>query len=136
MRIVVDTNVLVSFLISHESVPGRAVTKIIENHMPLISAETLRELLGVLARPRLQRYVQASRVVRSVGRFTRVAETVLVTSRIDVCRDADDNRMLELAIDGQAHLLVTGDDDLLALGNFRGIEIMTPRRFLDEVGTP
>jgi uncharacterized protein len=136
VRVVVDTNVLVSFLINDESVPGQAVTRIIENHMPLVSAETLRELLGVLARPRLQRYLQASKVSRSMDRYIRVAEKVLVMSRIDVCRDADDNRMLELAVDGRADLILTGDDDLLALVSFRSVEIMTPRRFLDEIGAP
>ena len=136
MRIVIDTSVLVSFLIDNDSVPGRAVSRVIEHHTPLLSAETLRELLRVLARPRLQRYLDPRAAAEAVTLLTRIAETVPTASRLEICRDPDDNGILELALDGRADLVVTGDSDLLALVEFRDVRIVTPRLFLDEVGAP
>jgi predicted nucleic acid-binding protein len=59
---------------------------------------------------------------------------VTPTTDIQACRDPDDDRLLELAVDGRATHLVTGDADLLALHPFRGIPILTPADFLAAVG--
>jgi putative PIN family toxin of toxin-antitoxin system len=134
VRVVIDTNVFVSFLIDNASVPGRAVNEAVERHKLLLSAETLRELLRVLARPRLQRYIDPRMAADAVGLVARLAEMVRPTSRIDVCRDSDDNRVLELAVDGRADVIVSGDNDLLSLRAYRDVRIVTPRQFLDEVG--
>jgi uncharacterized protein len=58
------------------------------------------------------------------------AELVAITERIAVCRDHKDDKSLELAISGQADLIVTGDGDLLALNPFRDIPILTPAAFV------
>jgi len=58
------------------------------------------------------------------------AELVQVTETINSCRDAKDNKFLELAVAGKASCIVSGDDDLLVLNPFRGIPIITPREFL------
>jgi putative PIN family toxin of toxin-antitoxin system len=50
-----------------------------------------------------------------------------------VCRDKDDDIVLATALSGKADMIVTGDDDLLVLGTFRGIRILSPRQFLEEV---
>jgi putative PIN family toxin of toxin-antitoxin system len=132
VRVVIDTNVLVSFLINNDSVPGRAVGQIIEHHTPLLSAETLRELV----RPRLQRYLDPRAAAEAVMLLTRIAEAIPTISRLEICRDPDDDRILELALDGRADFVVTGDSDLLSLAAFRDVRIVTPRLFLDEVGAP
>jgi putative PIN family toxin of toxin-antitoxin system len=48
-----------------------------------------------------------------------------------VCRDKDDDVVLATALAGKADVIVTGDDDLLMLNEFRGIRILSPRRFLE-----
>ena len=52
-----------------------------------------------------------------------------VTEAIRACRDPKDNRILELAVDGNADFIVTGDADLLVLNSFRGVRILTPATF-------
>ena len=60
----------------------------------------------------------------------RESELVDATERVHVCRDPEDNRILELAVNGDAGVIVTGDKDLLVLDPFRGVRIVTPAEFL------
>ena len=62
--------------------------------------------------------------------FDRVAELIPITHIVRACRDPKDDKFLELAVNGAAQLIITGDGDLLALHPFRGIEILTPARYL------
>ena len=55
-----------------------------------------------------------------------------INKTIVVCRDPKDDKLLELAVCGDADFLVTGDKDLLVLNPFRGVEIITPREFFDK----
>ena len=59
------------------------------------------------------------------------AAVIDVRTRIDACRDPDDNKYLECAVDGGADFIVSGDNDLLSLELFQGIPIVKPRRFVD-----
>ncbi len=63
--------------------------------------------------------------------FLKVAEMIETGETIAVCRDPKDDKLLELAVSGNADFLVTSDKDLLVLNPFRGVEIITPREFLD-----
>ena len=58
------------------------------------------------------------------------AELVAITERIAACRDPTDDKFLELAINGRADLIVSGDGDLLALNPFHDIPIVTPAVFV------
>jgi putative PIN family toxin of toxin-antitoxin system len=60
----------------------------------------------------------------------RVVEKVSVIRNIDVCPDPQDNKFLELAVDGRAGYIITGDQDLLTLHSFNSIEIITPQDYL------
>jgi uncharacterized protein len=62
-----------------------------------------------------------------------VAELVTITERITACRDPTDDKFLELAVNGRADLIVSGDGDLLALNPFRNIAIVTPAAFVQGV---
>jgi predicted nucleic acid-binding protein len=55
---------------------------------------------------------------------------VEITEMIEACRDPKDNKVLEVAVNGQATCIVTGDEDLRILHPFRGIPILTPAEFL------
>ncbi len=64
--------------------------------------------------------------------FLKVVEMIDTSEIINVCRDPKDDKLLELATSGNADFLVTGDKDLLVLNPFRGVEIITPRKFLEK----
>lgn len=65
-----------------------------------------------------------------VARLLLTAELVGITERIAVCRDPTDDKFLELAINGAADVIVSGDADLLVLHPFRGIPILSPAGFI------
>lgn len=129
-RIVVDTNALISRLLVPESVPGRAVRRVVDASQLLVSEDTLNELADVLSRPKFDAYVSIDDRQEFFRRLSTVAELVPITYRIQVCRDPKDDKFLELAVNGNADLVVTGDDDLLVLSPFRGIPIITPASYL------
>jgi predicted nucleic acid-binding protein len=58
------------------------------------------------------------------------AELVTITDRTTACRDPKDDKFLELAVNGRANLIISGDADLLALNPFREIPIVTPATFV------
>jgi predicted nucleic acid-binding protein len=60
----------------------------------------------------------------------RIAEMVTILHAVHDCRDVKDNQILEVAVNGQAQIMVTGDEDLLVLNPFRGISILRPADFL------
>ena len=130
MRVVLDTNVLVSAALKRNSTPAAVVHAVERGHALLKSRATERQLSAVVARPYF---------VPLIGRETRVwlrklmttAELVRITERIAACRDPTDDKFLELAANGRADVIVSGDADLIALNPFRGIPILTPAAFLE-----
>ncbi len=64
----------------------------------------------------------------------RESELVEIVDPVSACRDPEDNRVLELAVNGNAKLIVTGDTDLLVLNPFRDVRIVTPADFLKAPG--
>ena len=129
-RVVVDTNVLVSSLLFITSVPAQAFQKAMQNGRLLMSDSLLNEAVRVLSRQKFDRY--ASKEIRYdfVAALVAVADHVAVTHQIQVCRDPKDNMILELAVNGGADFILTGDEDLLALGSFHKIPIWTPAQYL------
>ena len=130
MRVVVDTNVLVSRLLIAGSVSARAVDRAIAQAEVVISEATMSELADVLARNKLDRYISINDRQGFILRFMRVATLVPVISEIDDCPDPADNHFLALAHDAQAEFIITGDKALLSLHPWRGIVILTPSDFL------
>jgi len=128
-RIVVDTNAVVSGLLFPRSELNRALQKAQAGTM-LASEATKREVVEVLLRSKFDRYVDLEIRRQLAAEYIRACETVHVHSSIQACRDPKDNKFLELAIDGRADLILTGDQDLLALHPFRGIPILTSAEFL------
>jgi putative PIN family toxin of toxin-antitoxin system len=129
MRLVVDTNVFVSAVLKANSLPF-IVTRWIDRHDGLLkSAATEAELLDVLARPHIAALTIPG-FREGVTELLAAAELITITERIAVCRDPKDDKFLELAVNGRADLIVTGDADLLALNPFRDIPIVTPATFV------
>jgi len=130
-RIVVDTNALISRLLLPTSVPGQAVRKAVEEAQLLVSEATLEELADVLSRAKFDPYITIEERQEFLRRLGRIAEMVPIVHVIRACRDPEDDKFLELAVNGAADLIVTGDDDLLVLHPFRGIPILTPASYLE-----
>ena len=129
-RVVLDTNALVSRLLKPGSVPGQAVRKAVNEAQLLVSEATLGELADVLARLKFDAYVSIEERQQFVRLLGRIAEMVPINYTVQECRDPRDDKFLELAVNGEANLIVTGDGDLLALDPFRGTPILTPAGYL------
>lgn len=124
MRVVLDTNVYISLLFSRQSV----VTKLLlalANHDLLVSASLIQEIRDVLARPKFTKVVPVP-VREGILATVQTGIMVSVSTVVTDCCDVKDNHVLALALDGQAHLAVTGDTDLLVLHPWRGIPVVSP----------
>lgn len=133
-RIVVDTRVLVSRLLLANSLPAQAVRKAIENGRLLVSDAAMMELANVPGRSNFDAYISLAdrqQFIRLLGRF---AEFVTILRPIRACRDPNDDTFLEVAVNGEADLVVSGDQDLLAMHPFMSIPILSPADYLNSVG--
>jgi len=135
-RIVFDSNALVSRLLLPDSTPGRAVRKAVDRAKLLVSEATLMELADVLSRPKFDRYVSIPDRQRFLTLLGSVAEMVPVNYSIRACRDSRDDKFLELAVNGAATAIVSGDRDLLVLHPFHGVAILTPAAYLKRRSAP
>jgi hypothetical protein len=130
LRVVLDTNVLVSAILSSASTPGLALRLAARNGALLASEATLVEAEEIFRKPKFDGVISPAVRAEFLVSYREAAKLIPIVSRIEICRDARDNKFLDLAIDGQADLIVTGDDDLLALHPFRGIRILTAQQFI------
>ena len=130
MRFVLDTNVIVSAMLLAGSVPRQAFDKALNKGTILISAPVLLELAEVLGRKKFDKYLLEEERMHLLVALLKEADLVEITEEIIDCRDAKDNKFLELAVSGRAEFIVSGDNDLLILNPFRGIPILSPREFL------
>ena len=130
-RYVFDTNAIISALLFTTSVPGQAFTRSLDNGTVLISQPLVEELNDVLGRDKFNRYVKREERERFIDALVRELELVEITEVVQGCRDPKDDQILELAVNGNASWVVTGDNDLLVLNPFRGIQIVSPARLLE-----
>jgi putative PIN family toxin of toxin-antitoxin system len=130
-RIVIDTNVFISGLLSSTSAPGKVVEHAVTQEQILASTETLRELIEKLLSPKFDRYVSRARREALLDRLAPNVEIVEIIQHVRACRDPKDDKFLELAINGSANVIVSGDEDLLSLHPFRGVDILSPASYLD-----
>ncbi len=129
-RIVLDTNTLVSRLLIPNSIPGQAVRKAVEEGDILMAESTLFELADVLGRKKFDAYVSIQDREEFLRMLGRIVEMITILHAVHDCRDTQDNQILEVAVNGQAQVIVTGDKDLLVLNPFRDIPILKPADYL------
>ena len=129
-RLVTDTNALISRLLLPSSIPGRAVRKAVDNGLLLVSEATMEELADVLARPKFDRYISLEDRQQFLRLLGRLAEFVPIVYPVRACRDPKDNKFLEVALNGKAAVILSGDSDLLALHPWQGIPILSPAEYL------
>ena len=129
-RYVLDTNILVSAVLFEHSSPGQALRRALKRGEVLVSPSTLEELAEVLQREKFDRYVTTAEREEFLQAFVKRVTFIEPTEEIRICRDAKDDKFLELAVSGGATHLISGDDDLRSLNPFRGIAIVTAAEFL------
>jgi putative PIN family toxin of toxin-antitoxin system len=134
-RFVADTNVLISRLVFRNSVSAQAVRLATAAGDLLVSMETLEELESVLFRPKFDKYIPLSKRLAFYESLRLTAEFIESVAPVSACRDPKDDKFLALAITGKADYILTGDQDLLVLHPFRGIDILNPRQYLDRQST-
>lgn len=128
-RIVVDTNVFVSAIVLPLSRPREAVDKVLNDGLLLFSQATMDELAEVLLRPKFDPYVSAEERGLFLGQLGNTAEFVPIIQLVRECRDPKDDKFLEVAMNGGADAIITGDAHLLALNPWRQIAILSPADF-------
>ena len=127
--LVVDTNLWVSFLISHSYSKLDKVLKAGSARL-IFSTELLEEFIEVAARPKFKKIFSSADIASLLSDIHLYADFVEVTSAVNICRDDKDNFLLALSQDGNADFLLTGDEDLLTLKKFGKTRIMTLSDYL------
>jgi len=130
-RFVLDTNVIVSAVLFPNSQPNLIIKKIQTIGIIIQSPSTWLELENVLARPKFDRYITQTERQTFLLDFSQTIDLILEDSfTTNECRDPKDNKYLELAVNGKAEYLITGDQDLLVLHSFQSINILRIEQFL------
>jgi putative PIN family toxin of toxin-antitoxin system len=132
MKIVLDTNVLISALIKSGK-PRGLILKIAEEKVQVIlSKEILKEFIEVTDDPRIKKYVQEDTKIRFLKAIGSISSVVRVKSKFKVLKeDPDDDIVLRTAHDGKADYIISGDRHLLSLKRFKKIKIVTVAQMLD-----
>ena len=129
MRVVLDTNVLISALL-FDGVPERIFLAGLRGEIQLLTSLSLLEELARVLKGKFE--IDANSVADTIELVKSVAEVVEVESRVRVILRPDgDNRILECAGDGKADIIVTGDTKhILPLSKYRGTRILSPAEFV------
>jgi len=127
---VFDTNVIISALLFGQSKPGQAFFAALDRGQILISAPVFHELSTVLSRDKFVPYLLREERELFLAVLLRKAVLIEIHERVKACRDPKDDMLLELAVNGKATCIISGDEDLLELNPFRGMSIITPDEFL------
>jgi hypothetical protein len=131
-NVILDTNLWISFLISKDY--SFLDNFVLKGKVKLIFSEELfSEFITIAERPKFKKYFSNSDINQLIRIIDKYGILIKVTSEIDLCRDIKDNFLLNLAVDGNADFLVTGDNDLLEIKNIQKTKILTIRELIDEL---
>ena len=133
MRVVLDTNVLVSALIVKAGKPAQILGRIAQFEL-LTTEESLAEVERVLGYPRIEkRYgVSDEDITTYLERLRKVSKMLSVKNQVSAIKDdPDDDKFLALAKEGRVDYIVSGDLHITDLGEYEGILILTPAQFLE-----
>ena len=132
MRVVLDTVVFVRALIKPTNACGRVIFLHGKSYQLVISKQIFLEILEVLRRPEISsKFYGVAIDYQRVLDILSFSEAVELEDIPNVSRDIKDDKFLATAITAHADYLVSEDEDLLVLGNFKGVKIVTCRQFAD-----
>lgn len=128
VRVVIDTNVLISSFLFGNTLPGIVVRFVVENCLILQSKETIAEIIEEAGREKFDRWTARASRMTAVHAFLAVTEVVPNVLRKQRCRDPRDDMFIDLAEWGTADFLISGDSDLLELAT-SVTQIISPENF-------
>jgi len=129
-RIIIDTNLLISFLLT-KNLSGMDQLFSSNTVTLVFSQQLLDEFIEVSTRPKFKKYFSFTDLQNLLLKIRRHAEFIEVTSQLHICRDGKDDFLLSLAKDGRATHLLTGDKDLLDIKKFGKTTILTVTKYLN-----
>ncbi len=131
IRVVLDTNVVISALLKEGSAPALILSLVLNGHIPLrVTEEIFAEYTGVLSREKFQDLDQAS-VKKVLLSIKRKSIWVSPSTKIDVIKiDPEDNKFLECALEAKAQYLITGNRKHFPMAHYDKTRIMSPGDFL------
>ena len=132
MKVTLDTNIVISGLISLDGPPARVLDMWVEGRISVcVSPALVEETLSVITRPKFKSLGTVDERQAIITGLFEHADIVLPSTIITVIENDDaDNRVLECAVSGGVDVIVSGDSHLLDLGTYEGISIVTPAEFL------
>lgn len=134
-RVILDTNLLVSRILTPDSVTASAVRMIIDHCHLLVSQATMDEFALILTRIQGKGYIKQDEALLLIHAYKEIVEWVPIIERVQACRDPKDDKFLELAVNGEAEYIITGDKDLLVLHPFKNIKILSTKEFIETLLT-
>lgn len=132
-RVILDTNLLISRALTPSSLTASAVRLIIDHCDLLVSQATMDEFATTLNRVQTKGYVKQDEAIALITAYKEMVEWIPIIERVQECRDPKDDKFLELAINGHAEYLITGDKDLLVLDPFRDTHILSAKDFIAKI---
>ncbi len=133
VRVVFDTNVLISAILGSQSPARFLLDEVRFKHILLHSIDTLSELKTKLQSPKFDAYVSSSQRDTFFSFIVTSSKIVRIKTRFTLCRDPKDDKFLEVAYNGKANYIVTGDKDLLALHPFGDIRIIQINEMIEHL---
>lgn len=130
--IVFDASTLISATFRRAGIPAKAFRHALRHDQVAVSGPVLAELLDVLHRPGLTRFIDPDLRAELVGQLLSLGSSFSVLERVADCRDAKDNKYLELALASGADRIISSDSDLLTMRIWRGVRILRPADYLAE----
>ena len=134
LKLVIDTNVLISAALSSKGAPARLVQEVLAQHRLVFSQPTFDELRTRLYRPKFDRYISLEFRERLLHDFKASAHWVDMGEPGVYCRDRDDDKFIETALKSQAQYLLSGDSDLLGATPIPALQIMSAQQALVVLG--
>ena len=133
LKVVFDTNVIVSAVLYEKSLPALLLSLGLEDKVRFfVSPALLNEYEAVLKRPRFK--LGEKQITELMGEINRKALIVIPAKRLKILKaDEPDNRILECAIKGKADFIITGNKRHFPFEEFKGIKIVTPREFINSI---
>ena len=131
LRFVIDTNVFISAAISPHGKPNQVVFEAIRRGILLASMETFEELTTRLQRPKFLKYITLEKRDAFIQFIRDKSQFIAITEKITACTDPDDDMFLEVAMNGQADYIITGNIKDFPPSPFRGLPILRPAEFLE-----
>jgi putative PIN family toxin of toxin-antitoxin system len=129
-NVVFDASSLVGALLKQDSVPERALLLARAHDVICLSKAVEAEIREVFVRRKFVKYLLPGRATRILEILTSSAVAIEPAVTVTDCRDAKDNKYLELALAGAAEIIIASDSDLLVLDPWRNIRIMTPSDYV------